>query len=366
MRVYEKNNHWYFEGMIKGKRYHNAISEATCKKDAELYVTMFKADLLRGKLDLVENIGCKLFKELADEYLKYAKANNRSYDTIKGKVTRFKEIWGNKQLKDISPIDIERYKVKRKSDKKTKEKIIDGKKIPAKYISTSTINRDIEVLRKMFNIAIANNWLNKNPCTSVKKFRQENRIERYLTPKEETELIAVCNSEHKHLKNIIRFALNTAMRKGEILGLTWKCVNFGERKITLIETKNGKKRYIPINSVVLEILKEEQNRSCCEYVFYNSATQTRYSDLKRAFNSVCKKANISNFRFHDLRHTAATRMVAAGVPITTVKDILGHSDIHTTMRYSHAITEYSLNAMETLSTFVEKSKNIVPFNSKAM
>lgn len=59
-------------------------------------------------------------------------------------------------------------------------------------------------------------------------------------------------------------------------------------------------------------------------------------------------------------------MVAAGVPITTVKDILGHSDIHTTMRYSHAITEYSLNAMETLSTFVEKSKNIVPFNSKAM
>lgn len=130
------------------------------------------------------------------------------------------------------------------------------------------------------------------------------------------------------------------------------------KTINLI-AKNGKKRFIPINSVVMNILKEAHKNKVCEYVFVNHTTETRYSDLKRSFNALCLKANVENFRFHDLRHTSATRMVGAGVPITMVKDILGHSDIHTTMRYAHAITEQSLEAIETLSNYAERNRKVI-------
>lgn len=363
MGIYQdkQSKKWYFEAMIRGKRYHRAISEAVTKKDAETYFNAFKTDLLRGKLELAENIGCKPFKELVKVYIEYSKTNHRSYKTNIAKAKKFEKIWGNRQLKDISPIDIEKYKISRKKEIKSKEKTVDGIKIPAKYISNTTINRDIEVLRKMFNIAIQNGWIIKNPCTGITKLRQENKLERYLTPEEEIRLINACNGRLTHLKSIIQFALNTGMRKEEILGLTWKCINFENKKITLLDTKNGKKRFIPINSVVMSILKDAYKNKICEYVFVNHATQTRYSDFKRSFNALCKKANIENFRFHDLRHTSATRMVGAGVPITMVKDILGHADIHTTMRYAHAITEQSLEAIETLSNYAEKNRKIINF-----
>lgn len=361
MGVYQdkKSKRWYFEAMIRGKRYHQAIPEATNRRDAETYFNAFKTDLLRGKLDLVENIGCKPFKELVKVYVEYSKTNHRSYKTNVAKAYKFEKLWGNRQLKDISPIDIEKYKINRKKEIKSKEKIVDGVKIPAKYISNTTINRDIEVLRKMFNLAIQNGWLTKNPCTGITKLRQENKLERYLTPDEEIRLIEACVGRFEYMKPIIQFALNTGMRKEEILSLTWKCVNFDNNKITLLDTKNGKKRFIPINSVVRSVLKDAHKKKCCDYVFANPITKTRYADLKRSFVSLCEKANVENFRFHDLRHTSATRMVGAGVPITMVKDILGHSDIHTTMRYAHAITEQSLEAIETLSNYAERNRKVV-------
>lgn len=361
MSVYQdkKSKRWYFNVMIQGQRHHKAIPGAVTKRDAEIYFNAYKTDLLRGKLDLVENIGCKLFKDLVNVYLEYSKANNRSYKCNESKALRFKELWGNKQLKDISPMDIEKYKISRKKEIKVKEKIVNGEVIPAKYISNTTINRDIEVLRKMFNIAIENNWLLKNSCGKVKKLREQNVLERYLTPDEEIRLLNACIGHFEYMKPIIQFALNTGMRKEEILSLTWKCVSFENKKITLLDTKNGKKRFIPINSVVMSILKEAHKNKVCEYVFVNHTTETRYSDLKRSFNALCLKANVENFRFHDLRHTSATRMVGAGVPITMVKDILGHSDIHTTMRYAHAITEQSLEAIETLSHYAERNRKVI-------
>lgn len=367
MSVYQdkKSKRWYFNVMIQGQRHHKAIPGAVTKRDAEIYFNAYKTDLLRGKLDLVENIGCKLFKDLVNVYLEYSKANNRSYKCNESKALRFKELWGNKQLKDISPIDIEKYKISRKKEIKVKEKIVNGEVIPAKYISNTTINRDIEVLRKMFNIAIENNWLLKNPCGKVKKLREQNVLERYLTPDEEIRLLNACIGHFEYMKPIIQFALNTGMRKEEILSLTWKCVSLDNKKITLLDTKNGKKRYIPINSEVMNILQQAQKNKTCDYVFVNPLTNTRYADLKNAFPALCKIAQVENFRFHDLRHSAATRMVGAGVDIVMVKDILGHSDIRTTMRYAHAITERSLNAIETLSNYAEKNKKVVEFKINA-
>lgn len=383
VKLDKKSGKWYMEAMIRGKRYHRAISEATCKRDAEMYFNAFKVDLLRGKLDLVENIGCKLFKELVDVYIKYSEANHRSSQTNIAKALKYKKLWGNRQLKDISPIDIEKYRMSRKKEIKVKEKIVGGVVVEAKKISATTINRDVEVIRKMFSIAIDNGWIDKNPCRNIKKLRQENKLERYLLPEEEIRMYQVCKGDFSFLgveekgkierlyKNrfeymtpILVCALNTGMRKGEILSFTWRCVSLENKKITLLDTKNGKKRYIPINSMLMKELEKLDKNKISEYVFANPATNTRYADLMGAFPAICKLAKIEDFRFHDLRHTSATRMVGAGVPITMVKDILGHSDIHTTMRYAHAITEQSLEAVEALSNYAEKNKKIIKCQHK--
>lgn len=381
----KKSGKWYFEAMIRGKRYHRAISEATCKKDAEIYFNAFKTDLLRGKLDLVENVGNMPFKKLVDKYIEYSKTNHRSYKGNIGVANKFKSRWGNKQLRDITPMDIEKYRSDRKKEIKVKAKEVDGIKIDEKYISPTTINRDIEILRKMFNIAITNGWLVKNPCSSIKKLRQENKLERHLLLDEEARLFSACDGDFTYIKDmekrkkiekmygnhfqyvkpILICALQTGMRKEEILSLEWRCVDFEKNIITLLVTKNGKKREIPISSALkteLEILKEAK---LGKYVFTNPITTTRYADLKRAFTTLCSIADVKGFRFHDLRHSAATRMVASGVDIVTVKEVLGHSEITTTMRYSHSGEAQKVNAVEALASYAERNKKVIPIKKEA-
>lgn len=371
MKVYEKNNHWYLEGMIRGKRYHKAIPEATNKKEAEKYLIIFKADLLRGKLDLAENVGCKQFGEIVDIYLKYATTNLNSTDTATRIANRFKNLWKNKQISEITPKMVETYKENRLKTQYGK-KVINGVEIP-KFVSAATINREIGVLSKIFSLAIANKFTNTNPVKDVKKMRVTNKLERHLSVEEEKRLYQVCNDdfsftnlsyeeqeklqrkhngEHSYLKPILIMALNTAMRKGEILNMTWDCVNFEKNEISALNTKNGKKNTIPMSSKLRNTLLEMyRTQSHNKYVFTNPYTGTKYNDIKKGFKSICKLANVENLRFHDLRHTGATRMVAAGVPLPVVKQILNHASIQTTMRYAHTMREQEISAVEALANY---------------
>lgn len=353
MVVYQhENGRWYYRFKIRGKSYHKAIPEATNKRDAEKAESIIKAELLQGKYNLVEHRGDMLFTKLVDVYIDYTKANNASYQTCIGKAEKFREYFKNKKLSDVTPIMVEQYRKKRKSEHKDKKS--------EKPIANTTINREVEILRKMFNIAIDNEWCDKNPASSrvVKKYREENKLERFLTIEEEARLLEQCIGEHAYMKPIIQFALSTGMRKGEILGLKWDCVNLEEGFLTLLHTKSGKKRTIIINSITRPILEKLKVEKCCSYVFGNPHTQNRYFDLKRSFDSICKKANIENFRFHDLRHTAGTRMAADCIDLGTVKEILGHADIKTTMRYAHPVAERKMQAFEVLARYSKDAEKI--------
>ena len=371
MGVYEKNGHWYFEIMIRKKRYCRAIPEATNKKEAEKYVTVFKADLLRGRLDLAENIGQKSFVEIADMYIKYAETNLCASDTAIRIAKRFKELWKNKTIADITPKVIENYKENRQKTAFAK-RFVDGKEV-VKYISPATINRELAALSKMFSLAIANGYARENPLREVKKLRVTNKLERHLSIDEEKRMLQVCdddfsfsklplaeqeklrnkhNGEHAYLKPILIMALNTGMRKSEILNMTWDCVNFETNEISALNTKNGKKNTIPMSSKLRQILmKMYQVRNNNKYVFTNPYTGTKYNDIKKCFKTVCQLAGVKNLRFHDLRHTGATRMVAAGVPLPVVQQILNHASIQTTMRYAHTMREQEISAVEALANF---------------
>ncbi len=225
-----------------------------------------------------------------------------------------------------------------------------------KPISKGTIDRELATLKAMFNMAIRDGMADVNPVKEVKFFREDNKKERILTPEEIQRLLAECNG---HLKPIVQIALNTAMRLREILYLKWNNVDFNRNIIVVTQTKSSKNRNVPMNDLVIEALQGIKRKS--EYVFCDPKTGEPYHTIKTTFSKALKRAELIGVRFHDLRHISATMMVMSGVDLATVKEILGHSSIEMTMRYTHPTSEGKMNAVKALEKQMEDldSRNTV-------
>lgn len=351
MAVYQsKSGTWFYKFIINGRQYHRSVKEATCERDVLKAEAIVKAEILRGKFDLVEKKGEMAFEKMAEAFMEYSKSNKLSWKSDISRVNHLCKFFKGKKLNEICPFLVEQYKSERQKHKTRRKELV----------SNTTINRELEVLRKMFNIAVKNGWAVKNPAstTDVKKLRQENRVERFLQPYEEEILLSKCTSKYAHIKPIIICALHTGMRRAEILNLKWENINLRTRYITLYKTKNGKERKIPVSQTLLNIFKELNNNKS-DYVFVNPKTGQNYTDIKHSFKGVCKKAEVFKLRFHDLRHTAATRMVSSGIDLATVQDILGHADLKTTQRYAHPVPERKLKAIEALDSYITRFNNVV-------
>ncbi len=141
-------------------------------------------------------------------------------------------------------------------------------------------------------------------------------------------------------------AINTGMRQGEIFNLTWFDVDLPRGVIHIRVSKNGKDRFVPINQTVRAMLEGLPHTS--EYVFPSPKTKGRLIDVKRRFDLAKSDAGIKDFRFHDLRHTAATRMADCGADAFTLAAIFGWSDVGMALRYTHATDEAKRRAVENL------------------
>lgn len=162
---------------------------------------------------------------------------------------------------------------------------------------------------------------------------------------------AIFVQPYLYLKPIIITALQTRMRRGEILNLKWENIDTEQNFIELLETKSGKARKIPISPTLNNVFKNIKRTS--DFVFVNPKTNQPYIDLKKSFPTVIERAGIKDFRFHDLRHTVATRLVEKNIDLSVVKDILGHSKITTTQRYAHPVPQRKLEAITILSTYTQ-------------
>ncbi|MFX0209250.1 MAG: tyrosine-type recombinase/integrase [Candidatus Hodarchaeota archaeon] len=166
--------------------------------------------------------------------------------------------------------------------------------------------------------------------------------------------VSPCN-----LRPILVVALNTGMRLGEILSLQWNQIDFRTRRIRVERTKSGRIRYIDINNQLLEeLLNLKRRNGQCMYLFFNQRTGKPLTTVKKAFKSACAIADIKGLRFHDLRHTFATRLVERGVDLITVKELLGHHSIVITQRYTHSNSEQKKKAVEALER--SETKDFVP------
>lgn len=222
------------------------------------------------------------------------------------------------RLNDITALQIEKYRARRLESGASK----------------STVNRELALMKRMFNLAIDWGFTLENPVRKVRFFSEKDNLkERILTREEEPRLLSLCKG---HLKAVVLIALNTGMRLGEILGLRWSQVDLGRGQIRIERTKSGLDRLVPINSVLQGVfsgLRGENGQS--GFVFFNPSTGKPLTRVRKSFTTACRKAKICGLRFHDLRHTFASRLVEAGIDLITIKELLGHSSVTITERYTH-------------------------------
>ena len=215
------------------------------------------------------------------------------------------------------------------------------------------MNREVACLKHIFTKAIEWGIVQKNPGKKVKLLRERNTRLRYLNEKEIGRLYDACA---EHLKPIVTVALNTGMRKEEILSLRWKDLDYRIRTISILDTKNGESREIPMNDIVYRTLLAIKRKYDSPWVFCKRNGE-RYGNIRKAFEGARKRAGIVDFRFHDLRHTFASYLVMNGIDLKTVQELLGHKSFEMTLRYAHLSPEHKKRATDILGNKMQK---IVP------
>ena len=337
MSVYQRvNGKWYCKFTIRGITKHLLCAGATTEKEALKIENAFKYKLQQQINGVIpkdqKNVYFSRLKEL---YIKHAKINHKKYKNQIYSLNCLEKYFSNsKPVNNIKPENIQNFIKHLRQER---------------HLKNSSINRYLEILSKMFNLAIDNGDLSENPLKKVDNLKEDNHIIRFLKDDEETRLYASIDIIAPYLRPIVTTALQTGMRRGEIFNMKWGNIDFATRNIYLLDTKSGKSREIPISDKLYSVLQSIPRVS--EYVFVNPSTNKPYVDIKRAFNQVKKQARIENFRFHDLRHTFATRMVMAGVDLFTLMEILGHTNVTTTMRYAHVIPGKKMEAIQKLASY---------------
>ena len=330
----DKKGRWIVDFTCKGRRITRVVGVS--KRQAEARAAMIKADILRDPYDFGRKKPEILFEDQAREYMElYSKQNKKSWISDEYSLDNLKEFFKGKCLSEISPDLIEKYRLKRKAD----------------GVSPATINRELACLNTLFNKAVEWERIETNPARKIKKLKEPGGKERILSPDEMRRLIDMANPA---IRPVLVTALNTGMRRGEILSLRWKDIDLVRGYIFIEDSKSGRSRKVPINGEVFEALGGLKQDG--ELVLSNAETGSHIKDVKTAFKGTCRRAKIKGLRFHDLRHTAASKMIEAGVDIVTVSKILGHASIQVTMRYAHPTPENMRLAVEKLGEVFQKSR----------
>lgn len=324
---------WWLCFTANGKFYRRS-TETDDKDLARRILKSIEGKIAEGKWfpDTQEKLADFTFRELAEKYKMWTEGRQKSAIWKGYVIKQLVQEFGGVALNQFTTHMLEHFQTMR---------LKKGNK-PA------TVNRLLAVISHMFTKAVDWKMIYKHIVQdiNVKMLPENNRRLRYLSKEECQALIDASNA---HLKPILTTAINTGMRRGEILGLRWdRHIDLKHGFILLDDTKNGERREIPINQTLKALFQGLTRRIDVPYVFYDPATGKPYKDVKKSFATACRKANIRDFHFHDIRHTFASQLVMAGVDLTTVKELLGHKDIKMTLRYAHLAPSHKVKAVEIL------------------
>ena len=276
-------------------------------------------------------------------------------------VNALKAHFGKQKVRNITHGDIKAYKVLRLKTPTMHDHARHKRALKvdpnAQLQVTRTIaavNRELDKMKRILNWAIRHGWILKSPfqCGEpLVSHADEVHRERVLSREEESRLLAAVDAEprRQHLRGILLIALDCALRRGEILTLTWGDVNLERRTITIraFNAKTARARTVAMTGRVYQDLR----------LRYSAATREQgelifdYRGVKRSFNSACRVAGVVDFRLHDCRHTAITRMIRTGLPPVEVMRVSGHSTLSCLYRYSNLDSDTVFRAAAALDAF---------------
>ncbi len=326
---------YYIEYYCQGRK----IAECTgySKKAAERALAVRKTEILQGRYSYKDEKDSMLFEDFAQMYMEeYSRLRKRSYKRDELSLKTLIPFFKGRRLAQITPHLIEKYQRERKE-----------------RVSGATVNRELALVKNMFSVAMRWGKAVTNPVKQVKFFHEEWKSPRILSEAEEERLL---QNTAPHLRPVIITALHTGMRKSELLSLKWDNVDFDKGIITLeaSNTKSRKMRYIKMNRTLTDVLLNVRINSVgTEYVFCNQRREpycmgNRGGSVRTAFRGALRRARIEKFRFHDLRHTCATRLAQAGATPVAVQHLLGHQSLQTTQRYFHVTEDHMRDTMDLL------------------
>lgn len=304
---------------------------------------------------------------LDDDYATWAKAHQKAHaQNLNRLKTAFKALL-DKRLDTVTGLDVERWRAG----------------AIERGLSLETINRDISSIKAAFNRAVDWELIATNPLAKVKKSRTDDCLKvRFLSDAEEGRLRTALDAREErrraerdsanhwrrergyvllpslrsltftdHVKPLVLLSINTGARRGELFDLTWENVDLNRRILTVTgaTAKSRRTRHIPLNREATVVLQgwREQSGTKEGLVFVNDDGK-RFDRVNTSWRKLLKDAEISAFRWHDMRHHFASRLVMGGVDLNTVRELLGHSDYAMTLRYAHLAPEYKLKAVEVL------------------
>ncbi len=338
MGVVFKRQSWWLDYRFNGRRHRQKVGPS--KTLADNAWAKVRTEIAENKFLDIKKEKQVRFEDFADKYLDmHCKVNHRNYMRASGgQVSMLKKLFSGRFLNEITPLDIERFKGERIKD-----------------VSPATVNRGLARLKAMFNMATRwKDFDGSNPLKEVKFFKEDNHKLRYLEDHEIEKLIEVSKG---NTRAIVIVAVYTGMRRSEILNLTWRDIDFNRNHIELLQTKSGKKRIINMNQRVVDALIGVRKHPKSQYVFCKRDGQP-LKDIRSIFFLVLKKAGITEFRFHDLRHTFASQLAMKGVDIITIKELLGHADMKTTMIYAHLSKNHKQRAVDCLLPKVDTIRTL--------
>ncbi len=345
MGIYKRDRIWYIDYYDQFNRRHREVVGPN-KRAAEQALAKRKTEVAENKfLDKKKEEKLK-FEDFAQEFIEYyCKLNKKSWERDAQSIRHLRAVFTGKYLYAITPLEIEKYKEKR-----------------IHLVKPATINRELSCLKTLFNKAIEWEKLELNPMKKVKLWKENNQRVRYLEKEEIKRLLENCPD---YLKPIVLVALNTGMRQGEILNLEWPDIDFHQELIYINDSKSGEPRKIPMNSITLAALGQRKKGRGSSYVFSNKEGEP-FRKVYKGFKAALRRAEISNFTFHDLRHTFASHLVMNGTDLKTVQELLGHKTFKMTLRYAHLSSDHKRNAVDKLATQMENMVTIWSQESPAV
>lgn len=330
------NRHYYTDFYFRGKRIVRKVPGGITNRDiAQQYENDLKLKFLKGEIGLTR-VNPDL-SSLIEEYLEYSRTNKAPSSCSRDEraLQTFRTVSGLTKFAELTPLAMERYKKER-----------------SKAVSKRTVNLELTAVKTMLNRCVELELIPDNPIRTVKKIRgPEYKEIEFLSKAEIKALLASLTSTYYPL---VFTYLQTGLRRSELVFLEWTDIDFDKKLIRVINkqahpTKSYKPRHIPIDDKLITVFNSIPRSPTSPYVFLTERGTQRFNNLVANLKRAARKAKIrKNVTVHMLRHTYASHLVMAGVDLTTVKALLGHADIHTTMRYAHLAPEHLKDAVNKL------------------